>query len=307
MDKNVIYILTFILFTSTSSAASINPIDAGAQMISNGLDSWAVNLGDKFMNASNLNNQSDTDRVIFSILTFTYDPFKNPWVLESRNTTAMIYTILVFLFMLSGAAYIYLHTASPTVARNIDWLAGGNIKHFHLNNYIKNLVLTIIFAIIVYTGYWMLLVFNEVLSEMILSYTLDSIIPKPDNFVMYIIMAFAAFMLSIFMAWRNLVIGWGAAYILIIAGMYLLHSLKEIAVKIFMYILIMIFMQVILLSFAGAGVMIIQWIPLPEIAKSIYYTALVTGLFLTSIVLVIGSSIFIFFMRSGSKVIKLVV
>lgn len=306
-SKRIILILAVLLAAGPAVAIELNPIDAGAQMIANGLDAWSVNLGDKFMNASNFNNESSADHLIFSILTFTYDPYKDPWVLESRNTTALIYTILVLLFMFSGAAYVYLHTASPTMARNIEWLAGGNLKYFHLQNYLKNLFLAIVFAAVVYTGYWLLLLFNTLLSELVLSYTLDSIVPKPDNLVMYITMAIATFMLSLFMAWRTIIIGWAAAYILIIAGMYLFDPLKGVAAKIFAYVLVMIFMQVILLSMAGAGVMIIDWLPVPAESKFIFYGSLVMGLFLLAFVLVVGSGIFLFIMRSGSKVVRLVV
>jgi hypothetical protein len=311
MDKKFVTISLIFLFLVSglaypASAINLNPIDAGSQMIANGIDSWTVNFGDKLMNASNYNNESSTNHVIFSILLFNPDPFTNPWVQETRDTTALIYTILVLIFMFGGAAYVYLHTASPSVAKNIDFLVGGNLKYFHLNNYLKNLVMAIVMVAVVYLGYWLLLLFNSLLSELVLSYTLDSVIPKPDNFVMYLLMAWCAFSLSLFMAWRILVIGWGAAYVMVLAGMYLFSSLRSIAVKIFMYIVIMIFMQVILLSIAGAGVMIIQWLPGPEVTKFIFYSALTSGLTLLALVLVIGSTIFLFFMREGGKVIKLV-
>lgn len=300
----IILLLLITIIPVATAELNLNPVDAGAQMISKGLDAWAISIGDKAMNASSF-NQTENEHRIFSMLTFTYDPFKNPWVIETRNTTAMIYTILVFLFMFSGAAYVYLHTASPSIARNIDFLVGGNLKYFHLNNYLKTLVLSIVFVAVVYMGYWLLLLGNTLLSELVLWGTLDSIVPKPDDFIMYIIMAISVLILSLFMAWRMIVIGWGAAYILILAGMYLFNPLRGIAVKTFLYILTMIYMQVILISMAGAGVMIIRWLPIEGPQKIVAYSSLTFGLVLFAFVLVVGTTIFLFFMRQGSNVIKL--
>lgn len=308
MGKKII-LLILLLIMARPAAAIIGEeriIESGAQMISNGIDAWALNFGDKLINASNFNGESSTDRIIFSLLRTTPDPFTNPWVMESRNTTAMLYTIMVFLFMFGGLAYVYLHTTSPSMARNIEFLV-GDLKYFHLNNYLKNLVMALVFVIVVYMGYWLLLLLNQILTDLVLSVTLDSIIPKPDNFVLYLSMAAATFFLSIFMAWRILIIGWGAAYILVLAGMYLFNPLKGIAVKVFLYIVCMIYMQVALLSFAGAGVMIIQYLPMGFSNLPIFYTTLTAGLFFIGLVFVIGPALFLFFMKQGANVIKLAV
>jgi len=293
----------------SASAIALNPIDAGAQMITKGIDAWFMSQADSMVNASRMDAepQSALDMVVMSVLTYNYDPFKDPYVLKSRDMTALIYLILVMIFMLTGAAYVYIHTASSSASRDIDWIFGGNFKYFHLNNYLKSIVMAIVFVAGAYLGYWMLIMFNNILSVMVLSYTLDSIIPRPDSFVLYMIMAFATLLLALFMAWRVIIIGLGASYILVIAGLYLYGPLKEIAVKVFIYIVIMIFSQVILISIAGGGVMIIQNLPLPDEAKHIFYNSLVLGLLLTAFILFIGPAVFLLFMKQGTNVIKLVV
>ena len=63
----------------------LNPVDTLSQGVSNGLDQFAIGLGDDLINMStSMNaNASYDGKLLVDIATFTYNPLKDPAVLNA--------------------------------------------------------------------------------------------------------------------------------------------------------------------------------------------------------------------------------
>lgn len=296
MIKNLLLIFSLFLYfmVSPASADVVQPaVDAGSSMIKKGIDAWEVGLGDDMYKAGSAfqNNTSPTNssvnQLIFMMVTFPYDPFEDPWVLSTRNMTAFIFLFLALLYVFTGGAYVLLHTFFPSHAINLDWLGGFSYQSFSFREYLKTLIYGVLILVGAYTIVYLILVLNQVLTSMITLTVLDSIAPTVDNAFLYLMMGFIYFVLSVFMAWRLLVIGLMTAFALVVGGLYLFQPLRGIMTQVFYYFCVMVFMQFILVSIASGGVMIIQNLPLAKNTYVFYY-ALGLLLFFVSLLLVLG-------------------
>jgi hypothetical protein len=297
LKKQVLLLLFFCILVSPATAiideAVNKSIDAGSSMIKKGIDSWEIGLGDDMYKAGSAfqNNTSSTNssvsNLIFMMVTFPYDPFQDSWVLSTRNMTAFIFLFLALLYIFTGGAYVLLHTFFPSHAINLDWLGGFSYQSFSFREYLKTLIYGVLILVGAYTIVYLILVLNQVLTSMITLTVLDSIAPTTDNAFLYLMMGFIYFMLSVFMAWRLLVIGLMTAFALVVGGLYLFQPLRGIMTQVFYYFCIMVFMQFILVSIASGGVMIIQNLPLAKNTYVFYY-ALGLLLFFVSLLLILG-------------------
>jgi hypothetical protein len=294
--RNLLLICSLFLYfmVSPASADVVQPaVDAGSFMIKKGIDAWEVGLGDDMYKAGSAfqNNTSPTNssvnQLIFMMVAFPYDPFQDTWVLSTRNMTAFIFMFLALLYVFAGGAYVLLHTFFPSHAINLDWLGGFSYQSFSFREYLKTLIYGVLILVGAYTIVYLILVLNQVLTSMVTLTVLDSIAPTADNAFLYLMMGFVYFTLSVFMAWRLLVIGLMTAFVLVVGGLYLFQPLRGIMTQVFYYFCVMVFMQFVLVSIASGGVMIIQNLPLAKNTYVFYY-ALGLLLFFVSLILVLG-------------------
>ncbi len=288
------------------------PVDAGKGMIKDGMNSWLISLGDDMYKAGNAFSNSSSNRtgnvsnqLIFSMLTFPYDPFADAWVLSTRNMTAFIFLFMVLMYVFVGGAYVLLHILAPGYSLHVDWLGGFDYQSFSFIEYVKTLASGVLILIGAYTVIYLILLLNYALTSMITFTVLDSIAPTPDNAFLYLMMAIIYLGLAVFMAWRVLVIGLTVAFILVIGGLYLFQPLRNIAVQLFYYYCIMVFMQFILITIASGGIMIIQGLPLGD-SFIVYYFALGLLLFLTALTLVMGPVTIMRFTKTASRGVSII-
>jgi hypothetical protein len=121
---------------------------------------------------------------------------------------------------------------------------------------------------------------------------MDSIAPTPDNVILYFIMAVLYLIMSIFFAWRTIVIGLVAAFALVLGGLYVMEYTRPAATLAIKYFLSLTFMQVIIVAVTSGGVLIIQGLKdltlLPASSELTLYLALMLLLVAIGLFLVLG-------------------
>ena len=110
---------------------SLNPIDALAEGVSDGIDNFAIGIGNDLVNSSTVNGSYD-GKLIVDIATFTYNPFHDPTVLSALKESALLYALFVIAFIFIGGSYVQfsrLRTTREFLGMKIG--SGGSLSSFY--------------------------------------------------------------------------------------------------------------------------------------------------------------------------------
>ncbi|MFZ3168646.1 MAG: hypothetical protein WA130_13610 [Candidatus Methanoperedens sp.] len=300
MSKNKIAILLLfylLLFAFPVSAVVDEPENPsyGAQMVESGLKMFANSIGDSMISLGTGNStvdRAETPSLIFRMITYTVDPYTFPWVKKWWNTMLVFYVFVFTIACLGGASLVLIQKMSPDTIHRMAWLMGEDSASFYLQNWLSKMVLGLMFPVITLFGVYVILQINYAVSGMITANALNAVPPTIDNMIAYIFMAFAYLILTIVFALRNIVIVLFAAGSLGIAALYLIPQLQNFVKSVFVYFIVIVFMQPALIFTAAVGTVFIQNLP-PELNMfvSVSYAALIILLVVMGIVCIVGKSI----------------
>jgi hypothetical protein len=154
------------------------------------------------------------------------------------------------------------------------------------------MVLGLLFPVITLFGVYVILLINYAVSGLITAKALNAVPPTIDNMIAYFFMALAYLILTIVFALRNIIIVLFAAGSLGIAALYLIPQLQDFVKSIFVYFIIVVFMQPALIFTAAVGTVFIQNLPFELMGfVQISYLALIILLVAMSLVCIVGKSI----------------
>jgi hypothetical protein len=300
MSKNdtTLLCIFFLLLAFIPSAigAANDPIDSyGAQMVGAGMQIFANSIGDSMISMGTGNStvdRAETPSLIFKMITYTVDPYTFPWVKKWWNTMLVFYVFVFTVACIGGAALVLLQKMSPDTLSRIAWLLDENAASFYLQNWLGKMVLGLLFPVITLFGVYVILQINYAVSGIITANALNAVPPTIDNMIAYLFMAFAYLVLTIVFALRNIVIVLFAAGSLGIAALYLIPQLQDFVKSVFVYFIVVVFMQPALIFTAAVGTVFIQNLP-PELNMfvSVSYVALIILLLVMGVVCIIGKSI----------------
>jgi len=150
----------------------------------------------------------------------------------------------------------------------------------------KTVFILIVVAPVIPLMMWLVLLFNYIICNMIMTGMLPSIMLTPENVTLYVAMCFVYALMAMSFVWRSLIIGLCMGYCLIIIIMMIaVPPTRRLGKGILSYYVLMIFMQPVILAITCVGVGIIQFIETSD-PMSILFAYLVLGLLL----LVLGSA-----------------
>ncbi len=291
MDKKLISIfvtliltINFVSFIATASPAD----DAGAYMVQKGMDSFVYGIGDSMISLANGGNTSinrtETSDMTMRILTYSVDPYQFQFVQEWQNTMLVFYVLILILIVIVGAAIAHKSKTNPEIIQRIYWIT-KNPKVIALDNYISLISTGIALLIFGIFGMFYLLKLEYITSALITNHTLTTAPPLIDNMIAYFFMSLSYLILSIVMAIRNIIIltvisgqfGMFALYLIGLLAIYSTKSIINFAISAFMYFIVILFMQPLLLFVSAIGLAFIKILP-PELMPIEVLT--VVGLFL---------------------------
>lgn len=292
------------------SPASAGPIDALSDAVASGIYKSLTIMGDSLIdnniaNDSNISSASVSKRgkigdALFRVLTFETDFIHNPWANSVHDFTSMVYVILVIIYLATSVAYYTLRETWPEFYNEVNWLLDTSVGSRPYSEFITDVFKSIIFLIGGYYAIYLIVLFSNVLTRMIASSVIDSLAIKSDGLV-YLFMAIAVFLLTIFVMWRGIVITIFWAYLLLFMGAYLFKSLRPIIKNMFGYFFVMVFMMFILILIAVAGIAFIQMFPSID-GRATAYAALIFMLFVSGLFMTLAP-IWSFFSRGASTII----
>ncbi len=290
-----IFLLVFLFVCPVGSAALNQSESIGAQMVGAGLEIFTNKIGDSMISLGTGNetvNRAETPSLIFRMITYTVDPYTFPWVKKWWNEMLVFYVFIFTVACIGGAALVLIQKMSPDTLSRIAWLLDDKAASFYYQNWLDKIVLGLLFPVITLFGVYVILQINYAVSGLITANALNAVPPTIDNMIAYLFMALAYLLLTIVFALRNIIIVLFAAGSLGIAALYLIPQLQDFVKSVFVYFIIVVFMQPALIFTAAVGTVFIQNLP-PEMNMfvSVSYMALIILLVVMGIVCIVGKSI----------------
>lgn len=304
MKQLVAWVVIIILISIQPVSATLDPADAGAEMVKKGINSFIIGIADNLYDAGmGIHNTSVTNKTstnaIFAVATYTYDPFKSENVQNMQAMSAVIFLILMILYIFLGAIGVVVTRFIPQLTTSLSFVLGRNAY----GQYVSNLATGMCVALFIYIVLRFILTLNYVLTHLIIVDILESVAPSIDNVVLYFMMAICYFFMNVFFAWRMLIIGIVVAFALVFGVMLVYDSTKYIARGVFSYFTAMVFMQAIICGATSVGVKIIQAAGFPQDSQVVMYLALILLLIIISLLMCLGIHRVIW---SGKKVTKVI-
>lgn len=296
--------LIFLMVTPVS--AELNATSAGANMVKSGINSCIIGLADDLYNSgvgifdTNVSNSSSTT-AIFAIATYTYDPFENQGILNLQYISALIFLIMIIIYIFLGAAGIIVTRYIPALSTAVSFITKGG----SYGSYIQNLATGMIVALFTYIFIKFILEMNYVVTHLIMVDVLEAVAPSVDNIVLYFMMAVCYFIMSIFFLWRMLIIGIVTSFALVFGVMLVFDSTRNIAKGIFSYFVSMVFMQSIICGATAAGIRIIQASNGSADSEMLRYLSLILLLVVIALLMCLGIHRVIWGAKKGIQVIAL--
>ncbi len=290
----LLFAVLLLLLVSPAPALAFAD-DVGAWMIKKGIDLSIYSIGDSMIQVGNGNssvNRTAVPGLIFSTITFTIDPYAYSWVKDWWKTMLVFYVMITILAITGGGAWALICRIAPDVAYRFAWLTGENPGAFKFKIWMSSVALALVFPYLTLFGVYFILQLNYVVSAMLTTSMMTTIPPVIDNIIVYICMALAYLLLTLVMAARNIIIILMAAGSLLLAAMYLIPQLRNFVTSTFMYFLVIVFMQPIIIFSAALGFTFINNLPVTlAMFRDIMFIAMIFLLVVMGIVCLLGLSV----------------
>jgi len=269
----------------------VDDIAAGA--VKKGAECFAYFIGDSMIDIGGngtVANRGETPQLIVNMLSATVDPFSLPFVQEWWGTSLIFFVVVAIIYICAGGGFALLSTLSPETAQRLNWISGETYSgHFEIKKWASNVILALAFPFFTYFGLYFILQLCYVVTVLLSVTALNTIPLTSQNIIIYLFMAATYLLLSIIMSIRNIVIVVFCAGGLMLAALYLIPSLQNLVKNIFMYFLLLVFMQPLMIFIAAIGAMFISAIPVELMQVQIsLLLALMVLLLLTGIIIVFG-------------------
>src|SRR3990172_10490825 len=298
MIKKIALIFLVSVLLIVPSSAETQPdkpaADIGSQMISNGINIFAYSIGDEMIKLGTGNeteireNREEAPNMIFKLLTFSIDPYKFAFVQEWQQVMIIFFVMLTLLMIMLGGASVLIKRTSPDIASRISWLLDSTAV-FDISKWISSIFIAIFFLLLATFGLYFLLQLEYVVSAIITEKALLTAPPVIENMIAYLLFAAVFLLLSIIMAGRAIIILLMAAGALGLFALYLVPQTREFAVRAFMYFLVVLFMQPVLLFIGAVGLAFVSVIPAPLVQfKAIIVIGLALFMAAVAVVCILG-------------------
>lgn len=288
MKTICIVVLLAILFASTASAGSgsLNPLDAGKQMVSGGIDTAIRDIADDLMDfvcgtgnttenetmAGSSERHDSVTKMIIGFASWSVKPFSYPSMQWMLGLTFAVAVGFMLAYIFAGAAAANLSNASPSKYRNLQSVLLGNERgSSSMENYAQNVVAGMIGMAFMALVIWVTMQFGATLKLMIMESIANSISPSLESVsVLYLMMAIMWVFLSVFFGISNVVICITAGISFLLGALYASDRTRHITTGWLDYFLSMVLMQVFVVGIVSLIVGIVMDIKTSEYGFMMY-------------------------------------
>lgn len=269
--------------------------NAAAGAVQQGINGWFYSIGDSMINLNGNGTidqaaRQETPGLIFNMISYTIDPFTLDFVKSWWGTSLIFFVAVAIMYICAGGGVALIQTLNPSLMQRLTWLESGTYTdNFELKQWLSNTALALIFPFLTYFGLYIILQLCYVVTGLVTQTALNAVPPTAENIIVYLFMALTYLLLSIVMSIRNIVIVLFVSGGLMLAALYLIPSFQNLVKHIFMYFLLLVFMQPLLVFVAAVGVTLITSLPpaLTMFQASLYF-GLMTLLLLIGLVVTFG-------------------
>lgn len=260
-------------------------IDPGAWMVQKGMELFTYSIGDSMYQLGNGSASVDRTQApgaLFKMITYNVDPYSFAWVHEWQNIMIVAYVVFALLALFISSSAVLWSRLSPSLVDRITWITGSS-GEFNFDKWKGTIILMFILPVAVLFGIYALNYINFVISSFLTAKGLSAIPLVADNIIAYFFMALTYLVMSIVMFARNIIIVLFVAGSLGLAALYLFDDLRDAIKSLFMYFLVVLFMQPIIIFAAILGLLFINNLP-----PALFFTQSIGYLAVSLIIVVIG-------------------
>lgn len=239
--------------------------DTLSTAVTNGIINALNKLGDEGfklgMNDSNAEQLKISENhglvvaIIYTIATIDWDPFSVAFIQEMQYRTAIIGFFMLIMFIILGAMNVNI-CAMTTSSQFRNQFLLSNRHSSPIVEYCVTIIEALLMVLFGYTILRLTLLFESVLSQLVMIPILDRIAPTGDNTLLYLGFISLYICMGIVLGIRFLIIGIYAGSFIFFVGLYLFGYTRPIAVKAFLYFLKIVFLRfaIILITTMGVGI-----------------------------------------------------
>ncbi len=248
MNQRLWLFLLFITPLIIPVSADDIATDVGAGMVASGIDMF-------FDSTSTAIGGNSSD---FQVLSGWYNPFENPVVIKTIEGTS-IFALTIFIgYVLIAICYLVTQSRSPETTRAVEFALNSE-KPFNLEKFVKNCGSILGLFVIIILLITFLLNLAQAASNMMDTSALTTIQNSSQSGVVKFIYSIFWFIISILLAIRDLMITIICAFIVILIFLWKFPPATKPVELIFLYLVLMIFMQPVMVGSAAIGIETINY------------------------------------------------
>jgi len=189
--------------------------------------------------------------------TLTFNPFESTAVLDIQKSCAVMFLFIAVLLILMYGIQAIISFYRPQWTQGLNYITGqaSMTPIMELVSKIASL-----FGVLLFVDFliFLALAINYVMCNMIMVNMMNHIAIAPDNVLFYFCFGLLYFVMNMFYVYRAMIICVVAAYGLLIGALYVIDGTKWIAVTIFSYFIIIVFMQFIIAAVCAVIIPLIE-------------------------------------------------
>ena len=292
--KKLLFFIFFLHILVYPVSAGLT--DSASAAISDGIVSFIISLSDTIFSISFSGytepvGETGAVAYIYNVASWTPNPEDFSVTNQFRKWSEAIFAKGYEMILLCALIALLVTYYKTDVAEKIEEITGIKIGS-RGNILMKKAFDGMAIAIFMYIGIYFTLLLNDILTKAVLLESLDSIAPTPDNFVLYLLMAFSYLLLGLFFGARILIIFLFYSFALIVGLCLLIDPTKKVAMNTCAYFVQTVFFQFIIVLYFTASILIIKSLTLPSEAMNglMYFIMMIGGLIL-AIKMMLGTGV----------------
>lgn len=236
---SLLFLLTLIPFTASADVAT----DVGSGMVASGID--------MFFDATSTAIGGNSSN--FQTLSGWYNPFETPIVIKTIESTSIFALTIFMIYVFLAICYLVTQSRSPETARTIEFVLNSE-KSFNLGKFVKNccsIMGLFVFVILIIT---FMLNLAQAASNMMDISSLTAIQNSSQSGVVKFIYSIFWLIISILLAIRDVILTLICSFIVILIFLWKFPCATKPVEIIFLYLVLLIFMQPVMIGTAAIGI-----------------------------------------------------
>jgi hypothetical protein len=272
MRRYLIIALILLTLVSPVQAGVIydevsSSISAGIETFIRGLVDDIVSISVSSTNSTQMNQNVGVD-LIYSVATFTPNPFSYGPIFELKRISEDVYFEALGFMMMLTAISAALHYVSVPAAAKLNEALGLN-----LGAGINKLLFACAAGIFIFAFemcfLWVVLSVNDELSKAVILPSLNAIAFNPENLLLYVFLGLAYGVLMLCFYFRTLIILFWAGFGVLIGLLLIPKKTQDWALNAHYYLIQIVFYQFAIVAWYSFCIILIQGVPF-EMQKVMY-------------------------------------